>query len=36
MITNAKLSNSMIGNHVSFDGKNTQQEVSIGDFSEVK
>ncbi len=36
MITNAKLSNSMIGNHVNFDGKNTQQEVSIGDFSEVK
>jgi glucose-1-phosphate thymidylyltransferase len=36
MITNAKLRNSMIGNHVNFDGKNTQQEVSIGDFSEVK
>jgi glucose-1-phosphate thymidylyltransferase len=36
MITNAKLSNSMIGNHVNFDGKNIQQEVSIGDFSEVK
>ena len=36
MITNAKLSNSMIGNHVKFDGKNIQQEVSIGDFSEVK
>jgi glucose-1-phosphate thymidylyltransferase len=36
MITNAKLSNSMIGNHVNFNGKNIQQEVSIGDFSEVK
>jgi glucose-1-phosphate thymidylyltransferase len=36
MITDAKLKNSMIGNKVSFNGKNTQQEVSIGDFSEVK
>ena len=36
LITNAKLSNSMIGNQVNFDGKNMQQEVSIGDFSEVK
>lgn len=35
-ITNAKLSNSMIGNNSFFDGKNIQQEVSIGDFSEVK
>ena len=35
-ITNAKLSNSMIGNNSSFDGKHIQQEVSIGDFSEVK
>jgi len=36
MITNAKLSNSMIGNQVNFDGKNIQQEVSIGDYSEIK
>jgi glucose-1-phosphate thymidylyltransferase len=36
VITDAKLKNSMIGNKVSFNGKNTQQEVSIGDFSEVK
>jgi len=36
VITDAKLKNSMIGNKVSFNGKTTQQEVSIGDFSEVK
>jgi glucose-1-phosphate thymidylyltransferase len=36
VITDAKLNNSMIGNKASFNGKNTQQEVSIGDFSEVK
>ena len=36
VITDAKLKNSMIGNKVSFNGKNIQQEVSIGDFSEVK
>jgi glucose-1-phosphate thymidylyltransferase len=36
MITNAKLNNSMIGNQVNFDGKNIQQEVSIGDYSEIK
>ena len=35
-IVNAKLNNSMIGNKVSFNGNNIQQEVSIGDFSEVK
>lgn len=35
-IINAKLSNSMIGNNSFFDGKNIQQEISIGDFSEVK
>jgi len=36
LIVDAKLNNSMIGNKVSFNGKNIQQEVSIGDFSEVK
>ena len=36
VIVNAKLSNSMIGNKAFFDGKNMQQEISIGDFSEVK
>ena len=36
VITNAKLNNSMLGNLVNFNGKNTEQEVSIGDFSEVK
>ena len=36
VITNAKLNNSMLGNSVNFNGKNTEQEVSIGDFSEVK
>ena len=36
VIINAKLNNSMLGNLVSFNGKNTQQEVSIGDFSEIK
>ena len=36
IITNAKLNNSMIGNQVNFDGKNIQQEVSIGDYSEIK
>ena len=36
VITDAKLKNSMIGNKVSFNGKNIQQEVSVGDFSEVK
>ena len=35
-IINAKINNSMIGNKCYFDGKNTNQQVSIGDFSEVK
>ena len=34
-INNAKLHNSMIGNKCKFDGKNIQQEVSVGDFSEI-
>ncbi len=36
MVTDAKLNNSMIGNKANFNGNNIQQEVSIGDFSEVK
>ena len=35
-IINAKINNSMIGNKCYFDGKNTKQQVSLGDFSEVK
>ena len=35
-IINAKLEESMIGNKVSFDGKNILQKVSIGDFCEVR
>jgi len=35
-IIDAKINNSMIGNKVSFTGNNIQQEVSIGDFSEIK
>ena len=35
-IIDAKINNSMIGNKVRFNGNNTQQEISIGDFSEVK
>ena len=35
-ITFAKLDNSMIGNKVIFYGNNKKQEVSIGDFSEIK
>ena len=35
-IIDAKINNSMIGNKVIFNGNNTQQEISIGDFSEVK
>ena len=35
-IINSKINNSMIGNKCFFDGKNTNQQVSIGDFSEVK
>ena len=34
-IVNAKITNSMIGNKIVFDGKNIKQEVSIGDFSEI-
>lgn len=34
-IIDAKITKSMIGNHVIFNGKNIQQEVSIGDFSEI-
>ena len=36
IIVDAKLNNSMIGNKVTFNGNNIHQEVSIGDFSEVK
>ena len=35
-VINSKINNSMIGNKCFFDGKNTNQKVSIGDFSEVK
>ena len=35
-IFNAKIHNSMIGNKCYFDGKNIQQKVSIGDFSEIR
>ena len=35
-IINAKLTNSMIGNQVFFKGNKTQQEISLGDFSEIK
>jgi glucose-1-phosphate thymidylyltransferase len=35
-IINSKINNSMIGNKCYFDGKNTNQQVNIGDFSEVK
>ena len=36
IVSNSQLNNSMIGNRVIFDGKNILQEVSIGDFSELK
>ncbi|MGY8988703.1 MAG: sugar phosphate nucleotidyltransferase [Flavobacteriales bacterium] len=36
LIINAKINNSMIGNKCYFDGKNTKQQVNLGDFSEVK
>ena len=36
IISNSQLKNSMVGNKVSFDGQNILQEVSIGDFSEIK
>ena len=35
-IDNAKLVKSMIGNNVYYNGKNIPQEVSIGDFCEIK
>ena len=35
-ILDAKLTNSMIGNQVVFNGSNKTQEVSLGDFSEIK
>ena len=35
-ISNAILKNSMIGNHVLYNGSNTQQEVSVGDYCEIK
>tara|TARA_B100000965_G_C19579668_1_gene752949 strand:+ start:191 stop:1198 length:1008 start_codon:yes stop_codon:yes gene_type:complete len=35
-IDNAKLKNSMIGNNVYYDGRNLSQEISIGDFCEIK
>ena len=35
-IKNAKLKNSMIGNHTFFDGHRIEQEISIGDFCEIK
>lgn len=36
IIKNAKLNNSMIGSFVVFDGKDVAQEISLGDYSEVK
>lgn len=35
-LTNAKLSNSMLGNFVQFNGHNITQEISIGDYCEIK
>ena len=35
-IINAIISQSMLGSEVFFDGKNIEQEVSIGDFSEIR
>ena len=35
-ISNAILKNSMIGNYVLYNGPNTQQEVSVGDYCEIK
>jgi len=35
-ISNARISNSMIGNKVFYDGKNIENELSLGDFSEQK
>ena len=36
LLTNAKLSNSMLGNFVQFNGHNISQEISIGDYCEIK
>ena len=36
LLTNAKLSNSMLGNFVQFNGHNITQEISIGDYCEIK
>ena len=36
VISNAELRNSMLGSYVKYNGKNQKQEVSLGDFSEVK
>lgn len=35
-LTNARLSNSMLGNLVQFNGHNITQEISIGDYCEIK
>ena len=35
-ISNTILKNSMIGNYVLYNGPNTQQEVSVGDYCEIK
>ena len=35
-ISNVRISNSMIGNKVYYDGKNIENELSLGDFSEQK
>jgi len=35
-LSNAKLSNSMVGNLVQFNGHNITQEISIGDYCEIK
>jgi glucose-1-phosphate thymidylyltransferase len=35
-IKNAKLKNSMVGNHTFFDGHKVDQEISIGDFCEIR
>ena len=36
LLTNAKLSNSMLGNFVQFNGHNITQEISVGDYCEIK
>ena len=35
-VTNANLYNSMIGNKVVLNGRDIKQEVSLGDFSQIK